>query len=334
MDAWLTSIKYSINTPARLKSMIPLSSEEEAALNALNSGWGTTSYFAGLMDPTDPLCPIRRQVIPSVPEIRMLATHAISKCALPTLLSESETPECIVQKYPDRVAFIVSERCASYCRFCFRKEMVMLRMKPLSLDPEEGLRWIEGNRGIRDVLVTGGDPLILSDAKIEYLVRRLREISHIEMIRFGTRMPIVLPERITPALCKILGGFQRVPMWINTHCNHPKEITAQTAKAIFALLASGVNVGNQAVLLKGINDNVKTLRQLHLKLLSVRIRPYYLFHCEAAPGNEAFRTPIALGAALLRQALSDTTGLARPFYAVDTENGKKPASFVGLHAVL
>jgi len=324
VEFWVTQLKKNVNTTNRLKSIISVTAQEEAAIAAIDTRWGTTAYFAGLMDKSDPDCPIRKQVIPSMAEVRALRSERASKSPPRT---GDPTPDSIVRKYPDRVAFIVTDRCASYCRFCFRKERVMMRVKFPPIDLEEGLRWIRASRQIRDVLVTGGDPFILSDDKIEYLVRRLREIPHVEMIRFGTRVPVVLPQRITPSLCAILGGFHRVPVWINTHCNHPKEITVHTATAVYALLASGVNVGNQAVLLKGINDDEKTLCTLHQRLLSIRIRPYYLFHCDKAPGNDAFRTPEALGEILLHRALSHKTGLARPLYAVDAENGKHTNPF-------
>ena len=173
--------------------------------------------------------------------------------------------------------------------------------------------------------ITGGDPFILSDDKIEYLIRKLREIPHIQMIRFGTRLPVVLPHRITAGLMKVLSGYHRIPIWVNTQCNHPKEITEKMARAVFDLLSCGVNVGNQAVLLKGINDDVATFRELHQKLLTVRIRPYYVFYCEPTPGIDHFRTPVEKGAELIRDALRGfTTGLAQPMYVIATNIGKIP----------
>jgi lysine 2,3-aminomutase len=219
----------------------------------------------------------------------------------------------------------VTDVCANYCRHCFRKELVVDRDLKLRFDFEEGIEWITNHKEVRDILITGGDPFILSDDKIEYLIRKLREIPHIEMIRFGTRTPIVLPHRITDDFKKILSGFHRVPIWVNTQCNHPKEITEKTAEAVYNLLSCGVNVGNQAVLLKGINDDVETFRELHQKLLAVRIRPYYVFYCEPAPGIDHFRTPVEKGAELIRDALrGHTTGLAQPMYVIATNIGKIP----------
>jgi lysine 2,3-aminomutase len=166
---------------------------------------------------------------------------------------------------------------------------------------------------------------LLSDDRIEYIIRKLREISHIQMIRFGTRTPIVLPQRINNGLKAVLDGFHRVPIWVNTQCNHPKEITNETARAVFDLLKCGVNVGNQAVLLKGINDDVQTFQELHQKLLTIRIRPYYLFYCEPAPGIDHFRTTVEKGAELIRDAIrGHTTGLAQPMYVIATRIGKIP----------
>ena len=167
--------------------------------------------------------------------------------------------------------------------------------------------------------------LLLSDDKLEYLVSKLREIPHIEMIRIGSRLPIVLPHRITEGLKKAIGGFHKVPVWINTQCNHQKEITEKTAKAVYELMSCGINVGNQAVLLKGINDDVDTFRELHQKLLRTRIRPYYVFYCEPAPGIDHFRTTVEKGAELIRDSLrGHTTGLAQPMYVLATNIGKIP----------
>ncbi|MES9898515.1 MAG: KamA family radical SAM protein [Sedimenticola sp.] len=239
--------------------------------------------------------------------------------------TEEVRPDSIARQYRDRIAFTVIETCGIYCRHCFRRELVVDQDLKLRFDVDEGLDWIAEHKEIRDVLITGGDPFLLSDDKLEYLVTRLREIPHIEMIRFGSRLPIVLPQRITEGLKKAIGGFHKVPVWLNTQCNHPKEITPETEKAVYELMSCGINVGNQAVLLKGINDDVDTFRELHQKLLRVRIRPYYVFYCEAAPGMDHFRTSVEKGAELIRDALrGHTTGLAQPMYVLATNIGKIP----------
>ena len=325
MTEWIEQLQNSVNTLDRLKAFINVTPEEAEAITTLKTKWGTTPYFASLMDRDDPGCAIRKQVLPSLQERE-------NKYGIPNYLVWKENrdtgevrPDSIARQYDDRIAFTVTDVCANYCRHCFRKELVVDRDLQLRMDVDEGLKWIGDHEEIRDVLITGGDPFILSDDKIEYLVRKLREIPHLEMIRFGTRTPIVLPQRITPELKKILSPYHQIPIWINTQCNHPNEITELTAKAVFDLLTCGVNVGNQAVLLKGINDDPETFRELHQKLLRVRIRPYYVFYCEPAPGIDHFRTPVEKGAELIRDAIrGHTTGLAQPMYVIATNIGKIP----------
>ena len=325
MEEWMEQLQQSVNTLERLREFITVSADEEEAITTLHTKWGTTPYFASLMDPEDPKCPIRKQVIPSMKETE-------NRYGIPNYLvwkenraTEEKRPDSIARQYYDRIAFTVTDVCANYCRHCFRKEVVVNRDLKLRMDVDEGLRWIEEHPEIRDVLITGGDPFILSDDKIEYLIRKLREIPHLEMIRFGTRTPIVLPHRITEGLKKVLSPYHPVPIWINTQCNHAKEITERTARAVYDLLSCGVNVGNQAVLLKGVNDDVESFRNLHQKLLQVRIRPYYVFYCEPAPGIDHFRTPVEKGAELIRDAIrGHTTGLAQPMYVIATNIGKIP----------
>ncbi len=325
MEAWVEQIQNSVNTLEKLKEYIDVTPEEKEAINNLNTKWGTTPYFASLMDSKNPECPIRKQVIPSMKE-------TVNEYGIHNYLIWKENrdtdeirPDSIARQYHDRIAFTVTDVCANYCRHCFRKELVVDRDLKLRFDVEEGMEWIRKHGEVRDILITGGDPFILSDDKIEYLIRKLREIPHIEMIRFGTRTPIVLPHRINDSLKKVLSGYHKVPLWVNTQCNHSKEITEETARAVYDLLSCGVNVGNQAVLLKGINDDVESFRNLHQKLLSVRIRPYYVFYCEPVPGIDHFRTPVEKGAELIRDALrGHTTGLAQPMYVIATKIGKIP----------
>lgn len=324
-EEWLEQMNNQVNTVEKLEKYINLSAEEREAIETLKTKWGTSPYFASLMDKDDPDCPIRKQVIPSTNEL-------INEYGMENYLVWKENratdevrPDSIARQYKDRIAFTVVQVCGIYCRHCFRKELVVDRDLKLNFDVDEGLTWIAEHPEIRDVLITGGDPLLLSDDKLEYLVSKLREIPHIEMIRIGSRLPIVLPHRITEGLKKAIGGFHKVPVWINTQCNHPKEITEKTAKAVYELMSCGINVGNQAVLLKGINDDVDTFRELHQKLLRTRIRPYYVFYCEPAPGIDHFRTTVEKGAELIRDSLrGHTTGLAQPMYVLATNIGKIP----------
>ncbi len=322
---WQSQLKNFVNTVERLQQYVNLTPEEENILRTTKTIWGTTPYFASLMDRDDPACPIRRQVIPSVQEQQNLYGMDDYLVWKENRATEEQRPDSIARQYVDRVAFTVTQNCGVYCRHCFRKELVVDGSLSLNFNVDEGLDWIAAHPEVRDVLITGGDPFLLADEQLEYLIRKLRELPHIEMIRFGTRLPIVLPQRITPGLKKILGAYHRVPIWINTQCNHPKEITETTAKAVFDLLSCGVNVGNQMVLLKGINDDVETFRELHQKLLTVRIKLYYVFYCEPAPGIDHFRTPVEKGAELIRDALrGHTTGLAQPMYVLATNIGKIP----------
>jgi lysine 2,3-aminomutase len=325
MKEWEKQLNNFVNTLEELEKFINITDDEREAILTLNTKWGTTPYFASLMDADDPNCPIRRQVIPSLEEnknVYGLDNYLVWKENRDT---EESRPDCIARQYKDRVAFTVIDVCGIYCRHCFRKELVVDQDLSLRFDVDEGIKWIKEHDEVRDVLVTGGDPFLLSDEKIAYIISELRKIEHVEMIRFGTRTPIVMPQRITEDLMNVLKGYHRVPIWINTQCNHPKEITEETAKAVYKLMECGINVGNQAVLLKGINDDIDTFKRLHQKLLSVRIKPYYVFYCEPAPGIDHFRTPVEKGAELIRDALrGHTTGLAQPMYVVATNIGKIP----------
>jgi len=322
---WQEQMRNYVDSIEQLEKHINLSDSERQALETLETTWGTTPYFASLMDRDDPKCPIRRQVIPSMNETRNTFGMQDYLVWKENRATEEKRPDCIARQYKDRVAFTVTQVCGIYCRHCFRKELVVDKDLKLSFEVDEGLKWIAEHPEVRDILITGGDPFLLSDDQLDYLIRKIREIPHVEMIRFGSRLPVVLPQRITPGLLKVLGGYHRVPIWINTQVNHPKEITELTAKAVYDLLSCGVNVGNQAVLLKGINDDVETFRELHQKLLRVRIRPYYVFYCEPAPGIDHFRTPVEKGAELIRDALrGHTTGLAQPMYVIATNVGKIP----------
>ncbi len=328
---WEEQIRNQVNTLEKLRQYINVAPDEEKAIKTLNTRWGTTPYYASLMDKDDPACPLRKMVIPSMRENE-------NKYGIPNYLVFKENrektdrfgengkrPDSVARQYDDRVAFTVTDICASYCRYCFRREVVIDQELQLRFDVDEGLEWIRRHEEIRDVLMTGGDPLMLSDEDIKYLIDNLRSIPHLEMIRIHTKMPATCPHRITKNLLEILGREHNIPIWLNVHINHPKEITDKTKKVVWDLLRAGINVGNQGVLLKGINDDVDTFRKLHQKLLSVRIRPYYMFHCQLARGVDHFRAPVEKGAELIRDGIrGHTTGLAQPMYVVATNFGKIP----------
>ncbi len=328
---WQEQIRNQVNTLGKLSRYVNVSPEEEEAIETLDTRWGTTPYYASLMDKNDPNCPIRRMVIPSMEEnenkygIPNYLVFKENREATDRFGENGKRPDCLARQYDDRVAFVVTDICASYCRYCFRREAVIDQELHLRFDVDEGLEWIREHKEIRDVLMTGGDPLMLSDEENEYLIDRLREIPHIEMIRIHTKMPNTCPHRITKNLLEMLGREHNIPIWLNVHFSHPREITDKTRKVIWDLLRTGINVGNQGVLLKGINDDVDTFRELHQKLLSVRIRPYYIFHCQQAPGIDHFRTPIEKGAELIRDGIrGHTSGLAQPMYVISCNVGKIP----------
>jgi len=322
-DEWEWQLKNRVNSLERLREFANLTPQEEEAVIATKGTWGATPYYASLMDRDDPSCPVRRQLVPTMAE--QLHQHGIENYLIhkENRATDEKRPDSIARQYHDRIAFTVTQVCTIYCRFCFRREMVLDDKTELHMDVDEGLRWIREHKEIRDVLVTGGDPFHLSDEKIEYIARKVQEIPHVGMMRFGTRSVIALPHRITPGLKKVLSGNHRVPIWINTHCNHPKEITEYTKKAVYELLSCGVNVGNQMVLLKGINDDIQTFQELHIKLVQTRIRPYYVFYCEPVPGSDHFRTDLLKGRELIEKGLRGlTTGLAQPHYVIATDIGK------------
>jgi len=325
LEEWLQQMQNHVDTIDKLKHFINITPEEREAIEMTNSRWGTTPYFASLMDPDDPNDPIRKQVIPSKKELENrygIENYLIYK---ENRATDEDRPDTIARQYHDRVAFTIINTCGNYCRHCFRKELVVNKSLDLHFDVDEGLDWIREHQEIREVLVTGGDPLLLSDEKIEYIIRKLREISHIKMLRFGSRLPIVLPQRITKGLQAVFGGYHKVPIWLNTQCNHANEITEKTARAVWDLLACGVNVGNQMVLMKGINDDEQSFKELHQKLLTIRVRPYYVFYLEPAPGIDHFRTPVEKGAELIRDTIrGHTSGLAQPMYVIASKIGKIP----------
>jgi lysine 2,3-aminomutase len=279
--------------------------------------WRITPYYAGLMDPDDPDCPIRRQAIPSPDELDdPLGTRD-------PIGEEPRSPAPnLIRLYRDRVAWCVTAACPVNCRFCFRKR--------LAASPDAGdysaaarrdaLAYIARTPEIRDVLVTGGDPLMLPDETIADILGSLRAIGHVEIVRIGTRTPVTLPTRITPELCTMLEKHH--PLWVNTHFNHPKELTPEAVAACARLAAAGIPLGNQSVLLKGINDDTDTMRRLVQGLVRARVRPYYLFQCHRAPGTAHFRTPVETGLALVSALRGSTTGFAVPTYVVDTPRGK------------
>ncbi len=274
-----------------------------------------TPYALALIDPENARCPLRRQMIPSERELK-------DRLGMMDPLDEtlhSPVPDCI-HLYPDRVALCVSRNCAMYCRFCFRKRRTHENVPADAF--EQALAYIEKTPRIRDVLVTGGDPLMLPDRVLLDRLARLHRIPHVQILRVGTRTPAMLPMRITPALVRGLKRLQ--PIYVNVQFNHPRELTAESKKALAMLADAGIPLGNQSVLLKGVNDTLAVMRRLVHELLENRVRPYYLFHPHLVEGTEHFRPPIEVGLKIMEGLEGYTSGLASPQYAIDTPHGKVP----------
>jgi len=323
---WRWQMRHRVQSAADLARFVQVDSDEAAAIEKLADRFRfvITPYYASLMDPEDPACPIRRQVVPRTAELD-------DPAGLADPLDEvAHSPvKNVIRVYPDRIAFCVNNECALYCRYCLRKRMVgepdwTMKQRELS----EALEWIRRTPEIRDVLLTGGDPLVFSDDRLGWLLGELRSIPHVEIIRLGTRLPVTLPFRVTAELCALLE--QHHPIWVNTHFNHPRECTAEAAAACDRLTRAGIPVGNQSVLLAGINDDVETLKELGETLVRMRVRPYYCYQAQLLEGTEHFRVPIERGVELFRSLRGRTSGFAIPTYVLDTPHGKVPLSHTWL----
>lgn len=315
---WIWQLKNRITTKEHLEQYMTLTAEEEAGIAHAGQklSLAITPYFFNLMDREDPNCPIRLQMIPREAETKISAGEMLDS------LGEDEHSPVpgIVHRYPDRVLFLVTDRCAAYCRYCTRSRLVS-NAQDYNFHPEyeQGLRYIESHPEVRDVLLSGGDPLLLSDRKLEHILARLREIPHVEFIRIGSRIPVFLPQRITPELCEI---FKRHgPIWMSIHVNHPSEATAELKAACDRLSFAGVPLGNQSVLLAGVNDDADTMKALVHRLLRMRVRPYYLYQMDLITGGSHFKVDVRRGLEIIKALRGHTTGYAIPQYVIDAPGG-------------
>jgi len=318
---WRWQMRNRIHSVEALERWIEPTANERAAIEKTDTvfRWNVTPYYADLMDPDDSGCPIRRQVVPSMEEFSADIVNGMD----PLGETNHEPVKNLIHNYEDRVAFCVTAECAVYCRYCLRKRMVGDANYFMRTDEHRAaLDYIAAHEEVRDVLLTGGDPLTFNEDNLEWLLRRLRAIDHVELIRFGTRMPVKLPFRITESLCDLLAQYH--PLWINTHFNHPKELTDEAAAAIDRLKQAGIPVGNQTVLLRGINDDVETMKTLNEGLVRMRVRPYYLYQAQLIGGTAHLRTPIETGMRVMRRLRGRTSGFAIPDYVLDTPHGKVP----------
>jgi lysine 2,3-aminomutase len=316
---WKWQLKHRITTVDQLQKFLPtLTPEERAGAQLSNTklALGITPYFFNLIDPADEHCPIRQQVIPKIQETHTASWEMSDPCG-----EDSHSPVAgLVHRYPDRVLFLVTDRCASYCRYCTRSRLVS-NASGYDFHPEydRQIAYIAAHPEIRDVLLSGGDPLLLSDEKLENLLNRLRAIPHVEFLRIGTRIPIFLPQRITPELCAMLKKFH--PLFISVHTNHPRELTTEVRDALGRLADAGIPLGNQSVLLKHVNDDAEVMKALVQKLLMCRVKPYYLYQCDLISGSAHLRASVAKGLEIMEKLRGHTSGYAVPTYVIDAPGG-------------
>jgi lysine 2,3-aminomutase len=315
---WNWQIKNRISDIETLSRFVDLTDSEKQDISACLKKFrmAITPYYAGLINPSDRRCPIRLQAIPQIDELKTSAGDMRDP-----LHEEVDSPvPGLTHRYPDRALLLVTDTCSMYCRHCTRRRMAGQQDKSLPANQlDRALAYIKNNSGIRDVVISGGDPLTLTDSHIESILRRLRSIRHVEIIRLGTRTPVVLPQRITPELCSMLENYH--PLWINTHFNHPREITPEAMQACARLAGAGIPLNNQSVLLKGINNHTDTMQKLVQKLLKIRVRPYYLYQCDLSEGIGHFRTPVSAGIEILEGLRGHTSGLAVPTFVIDAPGG-------------
>jgi lysine 2,3-aminomutase len=316
---WKWQLKNRITSVDSLKALMPGLTREEyagAALANTKLALAITPYFFNLIDQSDENCPIRLQVVPRLQETITAPWEMSDPCG-----EDAHSPVSgLVHRYPDRVLFLVTDRCAAYCRYCTRSRLVSNATGyDFHPDFEKQISYIEGHPEVRDVLLSGGDPLLFSDEKLDYLLGRLRAIPHVEFLRIGTRIPIFLPQRITPALCAMLKKHH--PLFISIHSNHPRELTTEVREALGRLADAGIPLGNQTVLLKNVNDDAEVMKAQVQKLLMCRVRPYYIYQCDLISGSSHLRTSVRKGVEIMKELRGHTTGYAVPQYVIDAPGG-------------
>ena len=315
---WKWQLKNRVTSLEGLEQHLLLTPEERAGviLSGNKLALAVTPHYFNLIERENPGCPIRRQIIPHVGEGAFSAAEMADPCG-----EDSHMPvPGLVHRYPDRVLFLVTDRCAAYCRYCTRSRVVSgAGEQELHTDFDEAIAYLEKHTEIRDVLLSGGDPLLFSDGKLDALLTRLRAIPHLEFLRIGTRVPIFLPQRITPELCRMLQKHH--PLWMSIHTNHPRELTTEVRDALAMLANHGVPLGNQSVLLAGVNDSLPVMKSLVQKLLRCRVRPYYLYQCDLIQGSAHLRAPVHKGIEIIEGLRGHTTGYAIPQFVIDAPGG-------------
>ena len=317
-DDWKWQLQNRITDVETLKQVVDLTPEEETGIkHCLETlRMAITPYYASLIDSDNHDCPIRLQSVPREFELN----KSLDDMEDP-LHEEVDSPvPGLTHRYPDRVLLLVTDQCSMYCRHCTRRRLAGTRDKAMPTDQiEKAIEYIRNAPVVRDVLLSGGDALLISDERLEYIIKSLREIPHVEIIRIGSRTPVVMPQRITEDLVNMLKKYH--PIWVNVHFNHPKEITPETTKACQMLADAGIPLGNQTVLMKNINDCPYVIKKLCHDLVKIRVRPYYLYQCDLSEGIEHFRTPVERGIEIIEFLRGHTSGFAVPNFMVDAPGG-------------
>ncbi|MFW9948122.1 MAG: lysine 2,3-aminomutase [Candidatus Odinarchaeota archaeon] len=313
---WRWQVKNRITTLEELKKYITLTKEEDDPRILQEYRMAITPYYLSLIDPDDPYDPIRKQAIPTIQELERYSGE------LEDPLSEDvDSPvEGLTHRYPDRVLLLVTENCSMYCRHCTRRRFAGHHdMAPPQSQIDACIEYIKNTPAVRDVLLSGGDALLRSDKNIEDILKKLKEIPHVEIIRIGSRAPVTNPFRITPELCEMLKKYH--PIWFNTHFNHANEITEDATRACTMLADAGIPLGNQSVLLRGVNDCIHVMKRLVQELVKIRVRPYYIYQCDLSRGLGHFRTSVAQGIEIIEGLRGHTSGLCVPTFVVDAPGG-------------
>ncbi len=315
---WTWQAKHRVETLDELKQYITLTEEEERGIQKCLNAFrmAITPYYLSLIDLNDPNDPVRKQCIPTEDELYFAPEEDAD-----SLHEDTDSPvKGLTHRYPDRVLFLITDRCAAYCRHCTRRRMVGQTDNALPrAQIDVCMDYIRQHPEVRDVLVSGGDVFMQSDDMLEYVIANLRKIPHVEIIRLGTRTPVVMPQRITQNLCGMLKKYH--PIWVNVHFNHPNEITPESAKACAMLADAGIPLGNQSVLLAGINDCVYVMKKLVNDLVRIRVRPYYIYACDLSLGLSHFRTPVSKGIEIIEGLRGHTSGFCVPTFVVDAPGG-------------
>lgn len=315
---WKWQLKNRITTPDELKKYIKLQPEEEAVFKAKGFSFrmAITPYYLSLIDPKNPFDPVRLQAIPRFAESEMSASDMADP-----LHEDADAPvPGMTHRYPDRVLLLLTDQCAMYCRHCTRRRKAGEHDAPMPKDNvDKALDYIARHKEVRDVILSGGDPLTLGDDRLDEILGRISKIEHVDIVRLGTRTPVVLPQRITDKLITVLKKYKF--LWLNTHYNHPQELSPEACNALARLAEAGLPLGNQSVLLKGINDHVDVMKALVHGLVKNRVRPYYIYQCDLSEGIAHFRTPVAKGIEIIESLRGHTSGLCIPTFVVDAPGG-------------